>query len=40
MYRYAADLMDFSCENQVCEDHRKWRLSICLNNIKDGKYIQ
>lgn len=40
MYRYAADLMDFSCENQVCEDHRKWRLDICLNNIKDGKYIQ
>ena len=40
MYRYAADLMDFSCENQVCEEHRKWRLGICLNNIKDGKYIQ
>ena len=40
MYRYAADLMDFTCKNKECEDHRLWRLQIALNNIKDGKYIQ
>ena len=40
MYRYAADLMDFTCKNEVCESHRKWRLQVCLNNIKEGKYIQ
>ena len=40
MYRYAADLMDLECESECCEEHRKWRLNITLNNIKEGKYIQ
>ena len=40
MYRYCADLMDLSCEHEECENHRKWRLEIVLNNIKEGKYIQ
>ena len=40
MYRYAADLMDLKCNTNYCEAHRKWRLEIVLNNIKDGKYIQ
>ena len=40
MYRYAADLMDLRCENEDCENHRKWRLEVVLNNIKEGKYIQ
>jgi len=40
MYRYAADLMDLECKNECCEEHRKWRLGIVLNNIKDGRYIQ
>lgn len=40
MYRYAADLMDLKCKHDYCEEHRKWRLGIALNNIKDGKYIQ
>lgn len=40
MYRYAADLMDLKCKTDYCERHRKWRLEIVLNNIKDGKYIQ
>ncbi len=40
MYRYAADLMDLECEHSYCEEHRKWRLSVVLNNIKEGKYIQ
>lgn len=40
MYRYAADLMDLECKHDYCEEHRKWRLSIVLNNIKEGKYIQ
>ena len=40
MYRYAADLMDLKCNTDECEEHRKWRLDVVLNNIKDGKYIQ
>lgn len=40
MYRYAADLMDLECVSECCEAHRKWRLEIVLNNIKEGKYIQ
>lgn len=40
MYRYAADLMDLQCETDYCEEHRKWRLEVALNNIKEGKYIQ
>lgn len=40
MYRYAADLMDLQCEHNYCESHRKWRLEVVLNNIKEGKYIQ
>lgn len=40
MYRYAADLMDLQVEHDYCEEHRKWRLEVVLNNIKDGKYIQ
>lgn len=40
MYRYAADLMDLECKHDYCEEHRKWRLSVVLNNIKEGKYIQ
>lgn len=40
MYRYAADLMDLQCEHDYCEEHRQWRLSVVLNNIKEGKYIQ
>lgn len=40
MYRYCADLMDLHCENEDCENHRKWRLEVVLNNIKEGKYIQ
>lgn len=40
MYRYAADLMDTHCSHDYCEAHRKWRLEIALNNIKEGKYIQ
>lgn len=40
MYRYCADLMDLECSKECCEEHRKWRLGIVLNNIKDGKYIQ
>lgn len=40
MYRYCADLMDLQCRNEDCENHRKWRLEIVLNNIKEGKYIQ
>ena len=40
MYRYCADLMDLRCKNEDCENHRKWRLEIVLNNIKEGKYIQ
>ena len=40
MYRYCADLMDLSCQNEDCENHRKWRLEIVKNNIKEGKYIQ
>ena len=40
IYRYAADLMDLECKHDYCEEHRKWRLSVVLNNIKEGKYIQ
>ena len=40
MYRYAADLMDLQVEHDYCEEHRKWRLEVVLNNIKEGKYIQ
>lgn len=40
MYRYAADLMDLQLNNDYCEEHRKWRLEVVLNNIKEGKYIQ
>lgn len=40
MYRYCADLMDLRCKNEDCENHRKWRLEVVLNNIKEGKYIQ
>lgn len=40
MFRYAADLMDLECSHDYAENHRKWRLQIALNNIKDGKYIQ
>lgn len=40
MYRYCADLMDFTCKNEDCENHRKWRLEVVLNNIKEGKYLQ
>ena len=40
MYRYAADLMDLEVEHDYCEEHRKWRLEVVLNNIKEGKYIQ
>lgn len=40
MYRYCADLMDLSCKNDECENHRKWRLDVVLDNIKKGKYIQ
>ncbi len=40
MFRYCADLMDLACQKEYCEEHRKWRLEVVLNNIKDGKYIQ
>lgn len=40
MYRYCADLMDMKCRKQCCEEHRKWRLSVVLENIKNGVYIQ
>lgn len=40
MFRYAADLMDLQCKHDYCEEHRKWRLEVVLNNIKDGKYVQ
>lgn len=40
MYRYAADLMDLELIHEYCEEHRKWREEIVINNIKDGKYIQ
>lgn len=40
MYRYCADLMDLSCKTEECENHRKWRLGVVLDNIKKGKYIQ
>jgi glycosyltransferase involved in cell wall biosynthesis len=40
MYRYCADLMDLSCKTNECENHRKWRLDVVLDNIKKGKYIQ
>ena len=40
MFRYAADLMDLECSHDYAENHRRWRLQIALNNIKDGKYIQ
>lgn len=40
MYRYCADLMDLKCVHTYCEEHRKWRLGIVLDNIKKGVYIQ
>lgn len=40
MYRYCADLMDLTCKHEECENHRKWRLEVVLDNIKKGKYIQ
>lgn len=40
MYRYAADLMDMICDSECCVNHRNWRLSVVLNNIAEGKYIQ
>lgn len=40
MYRYAADLMDLECTHDYCEEHRKWRLGIVLNNIKNDVYVQ
>ena len=40
MYRYAADLMDLKCVHDYCEEHRKWRLEVVLNNIKKGVYVQ
>lgn len=40
MYRYAADLMDLVCCHGYCEEHRKWRLNIVLENIKNGVYVQ
>lgn len=40
MYRYAADLMDLECVHDYCEEYRKWRLEIVLNNIKEGVCIQ
>ena len=40
MYRYAADLMDLECVHDYCNEHRKWRLGIVLDNIKKGVYIQ
>lgn len=40
MYRYAADLMDLECEHDYCEEHRKWRQEVVINNIREGKYIQ
>lgn len=40
MYRYCADLLDMKCRHAYCEEHRKWRLGIVLENIKKGLYIQ
>lgn len=40
MYRYCADLMDLECKSECCESHRKWRLGIVLENIKNGVYLQ
>lgn len=40
MYRYCADLMDLECKNECCEEHRKWRLDVVVNNIKNGVYLQ
>ena len=40
MYRYCADLMDLECKNKCCEEHRQWRLSVVVDNIKNGVYLQ
>ena len=40
MYRYCADLMDMKCCKECCEEHRKWRLGIVIENIKNGVYLQ
>ena len=40
MYRYTADLLDLQVNHDYCEEHRKWRVEVALNNVKDGKYIQ
>lgn len=40
MYRYMADLLDLELEHDYCKEHRDWRASVCLENIKKGVYSQ
>lgn len=40
MYRYMADLLDLELMHDYCKAERDKRAQACLQNIKDGKYIQ
>ena len=40
MYRYMADLLDLDLKHDYCKEHRDWRASVCLENIKKGVYSQ
>lgn len=40
MYRYMADLLDLELEHDYCEEERGKRSKKCLENIREGLFIQ
>lgn len=40
MYRHMADLLELEVEHDYCKRQRDIRAERCLNNIKEGKFIQ
>lgn len=40
MYRYMADLLDLELKHDYCEEERQKRSKKCLDNIKNGIFVQ
>lgn len=40
MFRYMADLLDLELKHDYCEEQRKFRVDVCLKNIKNDVYSQ
>ena len=40
MFRYMADLLDLELKHNYCEEQRKFRVDVCLKNIKNDVYSQ